>query len=183
MTIQTEIPALSQLEAITYLDSDGKIPERYQGKIGVYAIFDQQQVLQFVGYSRDVYLSLQQHLVRQPDRCYWLKVKTVERPSRTLLESIRQAWIEENGAVPAGNGSEKAAWQQPIDAKPTMTEAEKAQYKTSDELGKIKLFKKIARRVEAEIVQALAARGVQMEIRFNPKLKEQGLLDVAPAKR
>jgi|GEM_PF-3436174 len=44
-------------------------------KGSVYAIFDQKKVLQFVGYSRDVYLSLKQHLVRQPQQCYWLRFK------------------------------------------------------------------------------------------------------------
>jgi hypothetical protein len=36
----------------------------------------------------------------------------------------------------------------------------------------------VARRLENEIQSQLKARGVTMEIRFNPKLKEQGLLDL-----
>jgi len=59
-----------------------------------------------------------------------------------------------------------------------MTEEEKAQYQQSDELGQIKIKKKIARRVEAQIQKQLSDRGVKMEIRFNPKLKEKGLLDL-----
>ncbi|NJL52965.1 MAG: GIY-YIG nuclease family protein, partial [Hydrococcus sp. SU_1_0] len=34
------------------------------------------------------------------------------------------------------------------------------------------------RRVEAQILKQLSDRGVAMEIRFNPKLKEKGLLDL-----
>ena len=59
-----------------------------------------------------------------------------------------------------------------------MTEEEKAQYNQNDELGQIKIRKKVARRVEADIQQQLSDRGVTMNIRFNPKLKEKGLLDL-----
>ena len=178
MTAQTETSTLTNLDYILYLDENGCLPENLLGKIGAYAIFNQDKILQYVGYSRDIYLSLKQHLVRQPDRCYWLKVQAIARPSRTVLEEIKQAWIEENGSIPPGNDSEKARWNQPIDAKKSMTEAEKEQYQQSEEIAQIKLLKKIARRVEEEIKEQLKGRGVQMEIRFNPKLKEQGLLDL-----
>jgi hypothetical protein len=178
MTTGTDIPSLASLEYIPYLDASGQLPEQFQGKVGVYAIFDRDKVLQFVGYSRDVDLSLKQHLVRQPQNCYWLKVQTIDRPSRTILESIREAWIAENGSIPAGNASEEAKWTQPIDAKVAMTPDEQTRYAASDELMQSKLLKNVARRVEGQILAQLEARGVQMQIRFNPKLKEKGLLDL-----
>lgn len=178
MSIQTETPSLSSLEYMPYLDDTGCIDENIQGKIGVYAIFDQDQVMQYVGYSRDVYLSLKQHLIRQPNSCYWFKIETIARPSRKILEGIASAWISENGATPVGNDRAKAAWTEPIDANPAMTEEEKAQYDQNDELGQIKIRKNVARRVEADIQQQLSDRGVKMNIRFNPKLKEKGLLDL-----
>lgn len=178
MASETQIPSLTQLEYIAYLDATGNLPEELQGQIGVYAIFDQDKTLQFVNYSRDVYLSLKQHLVRKPQSCHWLKVQTIDRPNRTQLEAIRQAWIEENGSLPAGNGAEEAEWNQPIDAKQAMTEEEKENYQKNDEITQIKLLKQVSRRVEAEILEVLKSRGVQTEIRFNPKLKEQGLLDL-----
>jgi hypothetical protein len=46
--------ALSTLEYIPYIDENGQLPEQFQGKIGVYAIFDTDKNLQFIGYSRDV---------------------------------------------------------------------------------------------------------------------------------
>ena len=178
MTSPITLPPLASLEAFSYLDEAGQIPTHVEGKVGIYAIFDQAHQLKYVGYSRDVYLSLKQHLVRQPQACYWVKVKTVDRPSRTLLEGIRDAWIEENGSVPSGNDAQANFWNQPIDAKLSMTEEDKAAYEQSEELGKIKLLKKVARRVEADILKGLDARGVKMELRFNPKLKENGLLDL-----
>lgn len=175
---ETTIPTLADLEAIAYLDESGQIPPQFEGKVGVYAIFDESRVLQYIGYSRDVYLSLKQHLVRQPQACYWVKVQTIQRPSRSILEEIRNAWIAENGATPTGNGPDAEAWNQPIDAKATLSDAEKAEYHRLDELSQIKFLKKAARRVEATVLEQLKARGVQMDLRFNPKMKEEGLLDL-----
>lgn len=172
------IPSLQNLEYIPYLDDTGNLPEEFQGKIGIYAIFDKDKILQIVNYSRDIYLSLKQHLVRKPQSCYWLKAETIERPNRTRLETIRDAWIAENGVKPAGNDLEEAIWNNPIDAKLSMTDQEHISYEKGDELMQIKLLKQVARRVEAQILEQLKSRGVQTEIRFNPKLKESGLLDL-----
>ena len=178
MYLETEIPVLENLEFLPYLDNQGLLDEKLSGKIGIYAIFDQNKNLQFVGYSRDIYLSLKQHLVRQPNKCYWLKVQTIDRPSRSILESTKQQWITENNAIPEGNSEQENLWTQPIDAKLTMTEEDKLRYNSNDELGQIKLLKSIAKRLEAQILETLSDRGVKVEIRFNPKLKEQGLLDL-----
>jgi len=176
----SDIQSLASLELIPYIDSEGKLPEFVQGKIGVYGIFDNEKVLQFVGYSRDIYLSLKQHLVRQPLQCYWLKVQTIDRPNRTILDSIRSSWIAENGSLPTGNDADAALWNDPIDTKTVMTVAEVASYEgiVADEIAKDKLLKNVARRVENEILSQLKARGVTEEIRFNPKLKNSGLLDL-----
>jgi hypothetical protein len=180
MTTETDITSLASLEYIHYIDENGQLAENLQGKIGVYAIFDQEKNLQFVGYSRDVYLSLKQYLVRQPQYCYWAKVQTIERPSRAILESIEKAWIAENNSLPIGNGDDKEKWTQPINVKGLMTVEEQANYDNpmNDEMAQVKILKNVARRVEAEILQVLETRGVQMQIRFNPKLKEEGLLDL-----
>ncbi len=178
MTIQTEIPTLNSLDYLSYLDDHGVINEELQGKIGVYAIFGQDKKLKFVGYSRDIYSSLKQHLVRQLNHCYWLKVQIIDRPNRKILEDIKQNWLTENGDPSLNSEINQALWTQPIDAKPSMTEEEQEIYRQSDELAQIKLLKKIARRVQAEIEDALKQRGIRLDIRFNPKLKEQGLLDL-----
>lgn len=178
MSAQTTIPTLDSLDYLPYLNDEGAIVEDIQGKIGIYAIFDRDKIMQYVGYSRDVYLSLKQHLIRQPNKCYWFKIQTIDRPSRKILQEIANSWIAENDSTPPGNEGEKSPWSEPINANPAMTEEEKAQYEGSDELGQIKIRKKVARRVEADIQQQLQERGVTMNIRFNPKLKEKGLLDL-----
>jgi hypothetical protein len=172
------IPSLNSLEYLTYLDDSGAIATELQGKIAVYAIFDRDKQLQFVGYSRDVYVSLKQHFMRRSQQCYWIKLQTISRPSRTILEEIRQTWIEENGLIPTGNGEDEAKWTQPIDAKKEMTIEEKEALTKADELGKTKLLKQVARRIGDEVEAQLKDRGATMDLRFNPKLKEEGLLDL-----
>jgi len=57
--------------------------------------------------------------------------------------------------------------------KVAMTADEQTNYKSSDELTQSKLLKIARRRVEAQILVELESRGVQVQIRFNPKLKER----------
>jgi hypothetical protein len=178
MSSTTNIPSLGSLEFLAYINAVGELPEQLQNQIGIYAIFDESQVLQFVGYSRDIYLSLKQHLVRQPEYCYWLKVTTIDRPNRTFLEDVRAAWIAENGHVPNGNAEANLLWVDPIETNHAMTAAERASFEDLDGLAQIKLLKQVARRVEETILAKLQQRGVKTEIRFSPKLKEQGLLDL-----
>lgn len=169
---------LKDLELLSYIDENGSINDKLDSVIGIYAIFNQDKILQYVGYSRNLFISLKQHLIRQSNQCYWFKFYQIDRANRTVLEQIRRNWLEENGELPKGNAEEESLWTQPIDAKLTMTEDDKLAYKNSDELGKIKLLKKVARRLEEEIKTTLENRQVTMEIRFNPKLKEEGLLDL-----
>jgi hypothetical protein len=169
--------SLVNLEYIPYINDQGLLPTELQGKIGVYAIFDQKKALQFIGYSRDIYLSLKQHLIRQTQLCYWLKVYTIERPSRTILEEIKTAWIAENGTIHQGNQQENI-WNEPIDIRPQMTAEEKAKFPNLMELDQSKLLKNVARRIEKEILSNLKNRGLTEEFRFNPKRKDDGFLDL-----
>lgn len=178
MSSTTDIPSLESLEFLPYIDDAGELPANLQNRVGIYAIFDRSEQLQFVGYSRDIYLSLKQHLVRQPELCYWVKATTIDRPNRTFLESVESAWIAENGSTPGGNDRDNASWVEPIETNYAMTADEISKFDDLDEVAQIKLRKQVARRVEETILTKLQARGVTTEIRFNPKLKEQGLLDL-----
>ncbi len=178
MSSNANLPSLESLEFLPYINDVGDLPEQLQNQIGIYAIFDRSQILQFVGYSRDIYLSLKQHLVRQPDYCYWVKATTIDRPNRTWLESVQSSWLAENGSLPAGNDRDKSLWLDPISTRHAMTAAESDSFDDLDGVAQIKLLKQVARRVEETILTKIKERGVTAEIRFNPKLKEQGLLDL-----
>ena len=180
MQIEPQISSLASLDFIAYVNPEGYLPNQFEGKVGAYAIFAQDKTLQYVGYSRDIYLSLKQHLVRQPQLCWWLKVQTIDRPSRTALEGIRNTWIAENGTVPPGNNTEQSQWDQAIDVKAAMTPEEQARYQDPqlDPVAQQKVLKNAARRIEAEILAVLASRQIQEALRFNPKLKDSGFLDL-----
>lgn len=168
---------LEDLQYHSYLDTAGKIDSDFEGKIAIYAIFDQDKKIQYIGYSRNLCKSLQQHLIRKVDQCYWFKAHIIERPSRSLLEGIRHDWLEENeGLLPSNE--EQQEWTQPINTRQEMTADEQQEYDQQDELHQIKILKKVARRVEDKIKEKLHHRGVTMNMRFNPKLKEEGLLDL-----
>ncbi|MGF1515856.1 MAG: GIY-YIG nuclease family protein [Elainellaceae cyanobacterium] len=172
--------SLSALPFIPYISDDGQLPDDLN-KVGIYAIFNADKVLQFVGYSRDIGLSLKQHLIRCPQDCHWLKAHTIERPKRSTLEAIEAAWVAEDGAVPPGNRDGETIWTEPVDAKLQMTADEQATYaKAPGELEQMKTLKRVARRVEEAIATQIQARGLKEQIRFDPKLKEQGLLGVKP---
>lgn len=180
MASASPVSSLSDLDFIPYVNAQGLLPQELAGKVGVYSIFAADKTLQYIGYSRDIYLSLKQHLVRQPHLCYWVKVQTIERPNRTVLEQIRTSWIAQYGLIPPGNGAEQARWDQPIDVKAAMTHEEATRYNNPelDSLAQLKILKNTARRLEAEILATLEVRQVREALRFNPKLKENGVLDL-----
>ncbi|MEO0947152.1 MAG: GIY-YIG nuclease family protein [Cyanobacteria bacterium J06641_5] len=183
MSLSTEVPSLAALPAISYLDANGALPSELAGKIGVYAIYDRAGTLQLIDYSRDMSFGLLQHLVRQPEKCYGVKAHTIARPSRAILEAIRQAWLAEQETIPAGNGVDADLWQKPIDVRGALTPEEEAAFAAAEELGRAKILKQVARRCQADKLEQLKARGLEGGVRFNPKLKEKGLLDLNPVKR
>jgi hypothetical protein len=170
------MPELAELPYLPYIDSQGLIPAFPPRQVGVFAIFDAEQNLQFVGYSRDIFISLKQHLVRQPQACQWVKIHLIDKPNRTILEEIVVAWTA--GQNPPGNNVAMQSWQESIDCRYAMTAEEEAKFPEMEEIAQSKLLKQVARRVEATIMEKLQARGLQTEIRFNPKTKERGLLDI-----
>ncbi len=166
---------LESLPFVPYLDASGNILAEFAGKIGVYAIFNADKSLEYVGISRDIATSMKLHLVRVPDRCCWVKVATVEKPNRTLLSAIQTNWMDGKVLDPAM----QERWDQPLNCQKLMTDAERQQLAEALSEGEQeKILKNVARRVEKEILEHLTARGIGFEVRFNPKLKSAGILDV-----
>jgi len=167
--------SLADRQFLPYLDESGDISPDLVGKIGVYAIFDRDRTLQYVGISRDIASSLRLHIVRVPDRCYWLKIETVTKPSRTILGEIQESWLQGSDITP----EQQELWDQPLNCRKFMTDAEKYDLsQATNESEEEKVLKNLARRIEKEILEHLAARGVKFEVRFNPKRKNEGILDV-----
>ncbi|MBD2099330.1 GIY-YIG nuclease family protein [Leptolyngbya sp. FACHB-261] len=175
--VSAEAFNLDSLATSSYLDETGNLPAQLKGKIGTYAIFDQAQQLQYVGISRDIATSLLLHLVRVPERCYWVKAAIIERPSRTLLTEIKERWIAEK--TPPGNGADLLLWEEPLNGTRYMTpEEQKAYEQAMNEGERDKVLKNVARRLEQEVQAKLEARGLGFSVRFDPKAKNQGILDL-----
>jgi len=178
MTPSPAIPSLASLPRHPYIDAAGQVAPTLQGCIGAYAIFDVAEVVRYIGYSRDMRLSLQQHLVRCPQECISYAALCIDRPDRPWLQAVQAQWIAEVGTTPVGNAQERSRWEQAIDVRPLMTPAEAAAVAHADPLQQPKLLKQIARRVEAEILAQLQGRSLREPLVFNPKLKESGRLDL-----
>lgn len=178
-----EVTPLRDLEFLPYLNEEGLITvcSEPTAKASVYAIFDNERVLQYIGISRQVHSSMRLHFARMPLKCYYVKIQNISKPSRSLLELIKDKWIEENGSLPSGNdgGPEQNMWENPLDCKPLMTDEEIGKL---EEAGagppKAKVLKNVARRVEAQLEKGFLARNCKERLRFDPKLKEKGLLDL-----
>lgn len=177
------IPSLESLPWLSYLTDEGSIVDcsKAGAKASVYAIFDADKKLQYVGVSRQVYQSLRLHFARFPELCHWVKVEHISRPSRSALEGIRDHWIGESGGGVPGNdgGSMQHRWENPVDCKPLMTDEERAAVEAAAPgPPKAKAMKEAARRVERELEAQFKARQCTDVLRFDPKLKETGLLDL-----
>eukprot|EP00899_Mesostigma_viride_P009678 jgi/Mesvir1/18711/Mv12422-RA.1 len=181
-TPAAEITPLADLPFLPYV-SEGKIADLTQPgvKASVYAIADKNKVVQYIGVTRGIYSSMRLHMARKPALCYYVKVQQITKPSRTQLEDIRNAWIKELGGAPPGNdnGPVQNTWENPVDVKPMMTPEEVEAMKAAapgPEL--VKVLKNAARRVEAMMEADYQALGLTETMRFDPKLKEKGLLDL-----
>ena len=92
-----------------YLDSrDGERP------VGVFALFDARRNLQYVGYSRNVVLSVRTIQGRVgEERCAFLRVMVFANKamqSRATLQREADNWLSEAGTLPPGNGAEAELW-------------------------------------------------------------------------
>ena len=179
------IPSLNDLTLFSYLTEDGiiqQVPMDRKIRASVYAIYDDKKILQYVGISRNVNQSLRLHLARCPELTYYYRVHHITKPSKAVLELTKEAWILEGGPHVPGNKDDtlQERWEKPLDVMPTLTEEDKELIATTRDRGRPEesAIKKIARRHEAKKVEILEGRGCTENLRFDPKLKGKGLLDL-----
>ena len=118
---------------------------------GVYAVLNGDHQTQFIGYSRNVSLSLRGHLTQfDPDICAFVRVEPFKFPKRDQMEALRDRWIAELGQTPPGNREDDGLWANTIAAAAiaAMSPAERQAY---DEK-KLKLRKAMA---DAELSREL----------------------------
>lgn len=174
---------LKDLDFIPCLTDEGLIRDisASDAKASVYAVFDETKILQYVGISRQVYMSMRLHFARVPSKCHFVKVQHVKQPNRVLLECIKDKWITENGFVPSGNdnGPQQSIWENPLDCKVLMTDEEKRNLQEAGAgIVEAKILKNVARRIEVQLDAEYKKRNCKETFRFEPKMKEKGLLDL-----
>lgn len=181
-------PTLASLPLHPYIDPDtGLIPyPDPAAKTGVYAIYGAADRVVYLGKSRDIHNTLRMHLGRRPVDCVAYRALALPRPSRAAFDTILAAWAAELGAPPPGNdgGDEQARWEKPVDVRwagsgVVLTAAEREALDgcvLAADAGKV--LKKVCRRVQGEVEAVLRARGCKEPMKWAPKLKEKGLLDV-----
>ncbi len=78
---------------------------------GVYAVLNSDQQPQYIGYSRNVPLSLRSHLTAHgADICALVRVQPFKFPKREEMEQLRDRWIAELSSPPPGNINDSGDW-------------------------------------------------------------------------
>ncbi|WP_373524661.1 GIY-YIG nuclease family protein [Nostoc sp.] len=142
------------------VDLNGWCTSPQNAKIaGVYAILDAERCTQYVGYSRNVLLSLNGHFRQNGERkCTFVRVQAFKFPKRQEMEDLRDAWIAELENTPLGNATDCGMWASTVGeaAKAIMSEVERQAYEEK----KLKLRKAMADTTlskELEIIDASEA--------------------------
>jgi len=111
----SSLSEFSQVERLPVL-VNGNLSDAIPMAPGVYAIYDPQGVLQYVGISRKVAVSVQTHVEALPDLTASVKVGEMPEAGKEVLTEAWKAWIqqavEETGAIPPGNAPGEKKWQQ-----------------------------------------------------------------------
>lgn len=128
---------------------------------GVYAVLNSRQQTQYIGYSRNVSLSLRSHLIAHgAEVCALVRVQPFKFPKREEMEQLRDQWLVELPSPPSGNTDGSADWASTVrSAQVTvMSEVDRAAYEEK----KLKLRKAMAdgslHREESAASQHLAAK-------------------------
>eukprot|EP00271_Cylindrocystis_brebissonii_P003289 TRINITY_DN140_c0_g1_i1.p1 TRINITY_DN140_c0_g1~~TRINITY_DN140_c0_g1_i1.p1 ORF type:complete len:506 (+),score=96.06 TRINITY_DN140_c0_g1_i1:175-1692(+) len=127
-------------------------PREARKLAGVYAVYNATGALQYVGYSRNVVLSIKAHrATRGEATCAAVRVKVYADAalvSRSRLEEERQRWLQEAKEIPTGNGAELALWEGPSGpGTAAMNESEREVY----EQKKLKMRKAMGENLHDEV--------------------------------
>eukprot|EP00250_Pteridium_aquilinum_P014809 c22214_g1_i1 orf=121-1554(+) len=130
---------------------DEYITAREGSKIaGVFSLYNSQNALQYVGYSRNVIVSLRSYLHKLgKEMCSFVRVKTFADPAmitRNRLEEERQRWLSLCETPPPGNSVEKDLWEGTAGAA-VMSESEKIEYEEK----KLKMRKAMGENLHDEV--------------------------------
>ncbi|KAK2980022.1 hypothetical protein RJ640_020048 [Escallonia rubra] len=105
---------LAETEAVLVPPESDEFVWKFPSVSGVYAVYDENNDIQFVGISRNISASVLSHLKSVPELCRAVKVGVVDEPDRAALTHAWKSWMEEHiaatGKVPPGNESGNSTW-------------------------------------------------------------------------
>ncbi len=175
------------VEAVPILDSATDIPvalaawcdEASNAKVaGVYAVLDGDRQTQFIGYSRNVALSLRGHLTSKGETtCAFAKVHPFKFPKRDAMEALKAEWMEALPSPPPGNSDGTWAGTIKEAASKVMSPAEREAYEEK----KLKLrramadgtLKQVATKVQGDAAQRADLAAAMDEDNWSAVIREQ----------
>ncbi|KAF3640934.1 Bifunctional monothiol glutaredoxin-S16, chloroplastic [Capsicum annuum] len=114
IVVVAALKKLSETDPLTVPVQPNEISARFPNESGVYAVYDSNGDLQFVGISRNIAASVVSHKNSVPQFCSSVKVGVVDEPNRTALTESWKSWMEEHiatsGKVPPGNEPGNSTW-------------------------------------------------------------------------
>uniref|UniRef100_A0A5B7BTS7 Glutaredoxin domain-containing protein n=1 Tax=Davidia involucrata TaxID=16924 RepID=A0A5B7BTS7_DAVIN len=124
-TVASAITKLSETDLVAVPPESDELSGKFPSESGVYAVYDHNDDLQFVGISRNISASVLAHQKSVPELCCSVKVGVVAEPDRTALTQAWKSWMEEHigaaGKVPPGNQSGNTTWvRQPPKKRPDL---------------------------------------------------------------
>ncbi|AHJ30597.1 GIY-YIG nuclease family protein [Nodularia spumigena CS-584] len=147
---------------------------------GVYAVLDAEGETQYIGYSRNVLLSLNGHVSQYGEqKCAFVRVQTFKFPKRQEMEDLRDAWIAELETTPPGNAAEGGMWASTVGeaAKAVMSEVERQAYEEK----KLKLRKAMADSSLSKEIEAVDGSEAQRQRQLEAAVKNDDWSSVIDA--
>lgn len=105
------------------LDDAGKTPPGRTGTHGgpaVFAMYDKNSEIQYIGFSSDLDKSIEKLFYRRPEQSYYYRAHLLDEVDQEVMMEVRNAWfdsLEEGPPLGNRNLAEKDAWQSPVEVK------------------------------------------------------------------
>ncbi|MEW5308177.1 MAG: hypothetical protein WDW38_000154 [Sanguina aurantia] len=88
---------------------------QFPGAPGVYAVYDKDGIVQYIGLSRQVAQSVSAHIQELPELTHSVRVAVLEAATRETLTNTWKEWVTaavtETGCIPPGNAQGETKWQ------------------------------------------------------------------------
>ncbi|EFJ29207.1 hypothetical protein SELMODRAFT_410819 [Selaginella moellendorffii] len=164
------VTPLKDLPLCPYVNKDGRIqpPVDPDTAATIFAVIDNNNRVQYIGFSKDIRNSLRTLIGRRPELCHFYKVFHLPVLDQQKMLAVRQQWVNELGSIPRGNAdiTQRNLWEQPVDAGSISDRG-----KAAAAADRAKTLKQI-----------LFDKGVLEEMVYNPDLLAEGKCDILPSK-